>query len=280
MRQNVLPDVTSAFAAAHTAASVAGVEVRELDTPAAAAAAANLFCAIWRAPDEAAPLSADLMRALNTTGNYVAGAFTGDTLVGAAVAFYTDENPTALHSHICGVAGGMQGRSVGFALKLHQRAWALHRNIAMISWTADPLVRRNIYFNLAKLGATVTAYLPDFYGPMRDGLNAGDPSDRLLLTWSLSSDHVTTATEGHPHILTIDSHPLLTVTPQGAPLPPTIAAPTLRCELPTDIVALRRTQPELATTWRIALRTALTTAIADGYRVIGVDKNGSYLLAR
>ncbi len=283
MRQYLLDVAPSqATHAASTAAHIAGVEIRELDTPAATAAAADLFCAIWRAPDEAAPLSADLMRALNTTGNYVAGAFSGDTLVGAAVAFFTDENPTALHSHICGVAGGMQGRSVGFAIKLHQRAWALQRGIGSISWTADPLVRRNVYFNLAKLGATVGGYLPDFYGPMRDGVNVGDPSDRLLLTWALDSDRVARASEGQPHVITAESgtRTLLSVGAQGAPLPHKVSGPALRCELPADIVQLRRTEPELATTWRTALRTALTSATEDGYRITGVDKDGCYLLAR
>src|SRR5262245_38271070 len=185
----VSPDgaaLSGARATASEAAGHAGVEVHELSKPAETAAAADLFQAIWSAPAQAPPLSAELMRALAATGNYVAGAYVGDTMVGAAVAFFTDETPRALHSHISGVAEGMQGRSVGFALKLHQRLWALERGIGTIAWTTDPLVRRNAYFNLAKLGATVTEYLPDFYGEMKDGVNAADTSDRLMLTWALT----------------------------------------------------------------------------------------------
>lgn len=50
-----------------------------------------------------------------------------------------------------------------------------------------PLVRRNAYFNLVKLGARATDYLPDCYGPMHDGLNRGEASDRLFVEWDLLS---------------------------------------------------------------------------------------------
>ena len=63
------------------------------------------------------------------------------------------------------------GRSVGFALKLHQRAWALLRGVSEIAWTFDPLVSRNAYFNLVKLAARAGEYLPNFYGAMHDAIN-------------------------------------------------------------------------------------------------------------
>lgn len=286
MRQYVLPDTDAATAAtaavaASVAAERAGVEVRELDVPAATAAAADLFCAIWHAPGEAAPVNNELMRALNQTGNYVAGAYSGDRLVGAAVAIFTDETPRALHSHICGVARGLQGRSVGFAIKLHQRAWALRRGIGTISWTADPLVRRNVYFNLAKLGATVTDYLPDYYGPMKDGVNAGDASDRLLLTWSLTAERVAAASIGEAYILgsPTGTRSSLEIGPSGEPLPGRAAGESvLRCELPADILHIRRTDPPLAAAWRAALRTAITDALHDGYQIAGVTRDGCYVL--
>ena len=56
-----------------------------------------------------------------------------------------------------------------------------------VTWTLDPLVSRNAHLNLVTLGARVEHYLVDLYGPMRDGLNRGDPSDRLLVRWELAS---------------------------------------------------------------------------------------------
>jgi hypothetical protein len=77
-----------------------------------------------------------------------------------------------------------------------ERAWAIHEGIVEIHWTYDPLVRRNAYFNLHKLGAVPSAYLPDFYGPLPDGINAGDKSDRLYLRWSLASPRAVAAAHG------------------------------------------------------------------------------------
>ena len=67
-----------------------------------------------------------------------------------------------------------------------------------IVWTFDPLVARNAWFNLARLGALPTGYLEDFYGPMTDAINAGMASDRLLLTWRLDDPAVAAACAGRP----------------------------------------------------------------------------------
>src|SRR5581483_10885895 len=89
---------------------------------------------------------------------------------------------------ITGVVGAHQGAHLGYELKQHQRTWALDRGLTAIEWTFDPLVRRNAYFNLVKLGAEIIRYEPDFYGPMRDATNAGDESDRVVTRWKLIDD--------------------------------------------------------------------------------------------
>src|SRR4029077_5706779 len=100
-----------------------------------------------------------------------------------------------------------------------------------VEWTFDPLVRRNAYFNLTKLGAEAARYLVDFYGPMDDGINTGDESDRLLIRWDLDSEKTAAAAAGKPLELRPDASSLLV-------------------PLPDDIVALRREDPELARRWR------------------------------
>ena len=40
-------------------------------------------------------------------------------------------------------------------MKLHQRAWAAASGLTWITWTFDPLVRRNAWFNIEVLGAHV-----------------------------------------------------------------------------------------------------------------------------
>ena len=85
-------------------------------------------------------------------------------------------------------SGHFGSHGVGFALKQHQRAWGLDRDLSEMTWTFDPLVSRNARFNLTKLGAHASEYAVDFYGPMMGEMNANDQSDRLVAVWPLTSD--------------------------------------------------------------------------------------------
>ena len=144
-------DVDRAVQAADAAARAAGVTVRDLTELADLEQVVELFNGIWgRSDNPPAPL--ELLRAFAKAGNYVGGAVRDGRLVGACVGFFHAPGEDALHSHIAGVAD--TGRSVGFALKLHQRAWALLHGVSEIVWTFDPLIARNAWFNLVKLAAT------------------------------------------------------------------------------------------------------------------------------
>jgi len=52
----------------------------------------------------------------------------------------------------------------------------------------------------------------------------------------------------------------------------------LLVQVPEDIVALRREQPALARAWRLALREALTNALAGGYEITAASRLGWYVL--
>ena len=181
-----------AVQAADAAALAAGVTVREVADLAELEDVVRLYSTIW-GRDANPPMTVELLRAFTKAGNYVGGAFEDGRLVGACVGFFHAPAEDALHSHIAGVAPSLNGRHVGFALKLHQRAWALLRGVSEIAWTFDPLVSRNAYFNLVKLGAQPAEYLPNFYGTMLDSINGDDDSDRLLVRWRLRSPHVVAA---------------------------------------------------------------------------------------
>ena len=62
------------------------------------------------------------------------------------------------------------------------------RTSTTVTWTYDPLIRRNAFFNLTRLGARPVEYLVDFYGEMTDAINAGQGSDRLMLHWDLATE--------------------------------------------------------------------------------------------
>ena len=93
-------------------------------------------------------------------------------------------------SHMAGVLPAFQNRNVGYELKLAQREHVLARSIDLVTWTFDPLESRNARLNFHKLGAACATYLQDLYGPMRDRLNAGLPSDRFQVDWHVASRHV------------------------------------------------------------------------------------------
>ncbi|MER5598834.1 GNAT family N-acetyltransferase [Streptomyces sp. NPDC002265] len=280
-----VPDALDGAAAAAAAAQArAGVEVRELSDIPALTSAALLFADIWNT--DRPPLNSDVMRALAHAGNYVVGAFDGEELLGASVAFLGLREGPTLHSHISGVHAGAQGRSIGFALKLHQRAWAIRRGIDSVTWTFDPLVRRNAYFNLVKLGARATEYLTDFYGDMSDGINQGQHSDRLHLSWPLLAPHVIDLLDGVPGRrpaqpdAAAHAEPRLVQGPDGGPQSHPTDAQAQLCWIPPDIEAVRHQDPAGAAHWRLALRTALTGALAEGYRIRTYTRSGHYLLTR
>ena len=276
-----------AVAAADAAALAAGVRVAEIGDIDGLEAVYQLYDAIWRPDPTNPPVTTAMLRAMTKAGNYVAGAFDGTELVGACVGFFGSVRGTLeLHSHIAGVSPRALGRSVGFALKLHQRAWALRRGVTVIEWTYDPLVRRNAYFNLVKLGALPAEYLPNFYGGMTDTINTGDDSDRLLTRWVLDAPEVAAASLGKPAFrdaqreIAAGAMIALGRTGDGHPAAGSLDADVLLVAVPPDFESLRATDPAAARRWRLALRDTLGTAMAEGARVVGFDRAGWYVVVR
>lgn len=278
----------SATDAARRAAQRAGVNVRLLaDLPELEAVHA-LFNGIWQPDKSNPPVTVEQLRALTHAGNYLAGAYDGDTLVGACVGFFAAPAGVSMRSHVAGVAEEVRGRSVGFALKLHQRAWALRHGLAEVTWTFDPLLRRNAYFNLVKLGARVRDYLVDFYGEMDDAINSGQGSDRLLVIWEVASPAVTDACGGRqagvPDAAVANAP--LALMEAGSGRPQTTSAwrredaPIVRVQVPADVEGLRRTAPAVARDWRLAVRDVLGELVATGAEVIGFSRAGWYVVEK
>lgn len=235
-------------------------DIRELEDMPQLRELADLFSTIWGVRD---PVDASTLRALSDSGNYVAAAYSNNRMVGGLIGWLGGHPPDDLHlhSHILGVLADTEARGVGFELKQHQRTWCMDRSVTSIEWTFDPLVRRNAYFNLVKLGADAVEYLVDFYGPMNDGINRGEESDRLLIRWNLQSEKAAAAAAGRP-------------------LAPRADAGALLVQVPEDIVALRREDQALARRWRHQVRDALGGAMSSGYRVIGFTPAFEYVLSR
>jgi len=276
----------TAVAAADAAARAAGVRIRTLTELDDLDAVYRLYDAIWRPDPKNPPVTTELLRALTKAGNYVAGAFDGAGLVGACVGFFSAPAGTAMHSHVAGVSRAALGRSVGFALKLHQRAWAIQRGVSEIAWTFDPLVSRNAYFNLAKLAALADEYLPNFYGDMNDGINGTGDTDRLLVRWDLHASGVTAACAGSVRPASAADETArgaavaLARSGDGTPVAGSLGAATLLVAVPPDVETLRGTDPGCAQDWRLAIREVLGGAMADGGAVAGFDRAGWYIVTR
>jgi predicted GNAT superfamily acetyltransferase len=252
--------IATADAEVRDASDRAGVAIRDMHTPAELAGVEDVFARVWRQSDGSGPLDLGTLVALAHAGNYVAGAYRADELVGASLGFFAVPLGMSLHSHMTAVLPAHAGRGTGRALKLHQRAWCLHRGIHQITWTYDPLVARNAYFNLHRLGASVNEYLTDFYGSLRDELNEGQASDRLLVTWSL--------------VPAPDTTRLDTAGGQDE------TRHVRRLQIPADIEGMRRESPELARRWREDVRQAFTGLLADGWTATDFDDASSYVFTR
>ena len=146
---------------------------------------------------------------------------------------------------------------VGALMKQHQYSWAQERKIPFISWTFDPLVRRNARFNISKLGVEISDYFQDFYGPMTDLVNAGDASDRLMVKWLVSSSGPQSSND-------------FSEIPKGA----------INIAIPLDIVALRAQSAQEAMAERLRVREEFLTAFDSGYKVIGFSNAHGYILSK
>jgi predicted GNAT superfamily acetyltransferase len=226
----------------------------------------------------------DILRAIGHAGGTVLGAWDGLRIVGLALSFVAWGTEGAYHhSHLLGVLPEYRRWGVGWRLKMAQRDAVLAQGLEQITWTFDPLESANAHLNFAKLGVISDTYLPDFYGAMPEALNAGLPSDRLLVAWLLRAPHVlgrlANAHVGMSALPLVSAESLdapyrLQMDTNGFPLsPPSRAGKRdgglgrLRIEIPAEIQSIKASDPARALAWRMATRAAFMDALMHGYRV-------------
>ena len=230
------------------------IEIRELHSIQEQFHARMIFDSVWPAANET-QITANLLQAQVHNGSYLVGVFDGTKVVGASFGFPAIEPEIHLHSHMTAFIDSHRDLGLGTKVKLHQWAWAKERGYKSITWTYDPLVRRNARFNILKLGADIIDYLPNFYGNMADELNNGDESDRITVRWDTSTNI-----------------PM----PRAEILDPPYDAELIA--LPKDIVEIRRSDPDLNMQYRFQVRAAFQDAFAAGKKVIGFSANNEYVL--
>lgn len=252
---------------ARRAASAAGVELRALTTNEDADRILGVMIATW---GEHQLVPREMIRALADSGNAPFGAFVGARMVGYVLGWagVDDRDGLHVHSHMLAALPDRRHRGVGFALKLAQRAQALDQGARVARWTFDPLVARNAYLNLHKLGAIADRFERDFYGEMTDTVNRGERTDRLVVRWDLER-------EPGPRAIPADAAIVLAREGDrpGAVRPAEGGA--LLVEVPRDLAELRARDPTMGAAWREASALAIEACLAAGMVAAAFDRGRS-----
>ena len=230
------------------------IQVRKLDNLEDQNFGRKIFDITW-SMDAGTEITPNLLQAMVHSGSYLSGAFIGSKIVGAAFAFPATNDGLHLHSHMTAVLPEFRDKGVGYALKIDQWSWAKKKKYSHLSWTFDPLVRRNAKLNIIKLGVDISTYHPNFYGDMPDALNAGDESDRLMVSWRTDVD----ASKARELITDPESGDIL-------------------IEIPEDIVAIRSKNQSESMKWRRQVRRQFMAAFEKNGKVIGFSANNEYVV--
>jgi predicted GNAT superfamily acetyltransferase len=256
--------VTDPWTLARDTASAAGVTLTPLITVEDADRINAVIDRTWGGQR----LDREVVRALAASGNVSWGAMDGDRLVAFVLGWAgVDARGLHVHSHMLASIPDRRHRGVGTALKLAQRAQALEQGIELVRWTFDPVLARNAWLNIGKLGATIDGFERNFYGSMQDTLNEGERSDRAFVAWDLRPEpgpRVPPAADDM--VRDADGEPATTV-PDGVG--------ARRIAIPRQYPELRAADPARADRWRDAIAAAFEACIADGLVGIAFDRDRS-----
>ena len=242
---------------------------------------------IWNEKDTDI-VPAHLINSATHNGGLLIGAYIDQELVGFVFGFPglypTPDGPRLKHySSMLGVRAHIMGQGLGFALKRAQWQMVRHQGIDRITWTYDPLLSRNAWLNITRLGAVCNTYLRNFYGKMDDNLNRSLPSDRFDVDWWVSSNRVNRRLSRRMrnhldlvHFLSSGA-PILNpaeMDPSGFPHPVSRSEfqlgkelSILLVEIPADFQTLKASDLKLALQWRLHSRSLFEELFNAGYLV-------------
>lgn len=255
------------------------IVIRDIDTHDEMRMVEDLQKEVWDLSDrDVVPLS-QLAATINS-GGVLLGGFDGNVLVGFVYGFLGMENGVFVHhSHMLAVRPEYRSHDVGFRLKLQQRELVIRQGIGVMSWTFDPLQSLNAYFNFNKLGVVADRYFVDFYGNDASSVLHRNGTDRLWVTWNLTSERVVarlerTNTSGWtsnlPALVEIGENDI----PVSDAFNDAISGSGVVIEIPADINTIERENRELAAEWRSATRAAFSEAIGRGFTVQEFHRTG------
>jgi predicted GNAT superfamily acetyltransferase len=247
----------------------------------------NLQRQVWQ-EGETDIVPAHLMNSAVHNGGLLLGAYLEEELAGFVFGFTgfytTPDGPRLKHySSMLGVRPEFRNQGMGFALKRAQWQMVRHQGIDRITWTYDPLLSRNAWLNITRLGAVCSTYLRDFYGKMNDGLNQGLPTDRFDVDWWVNSHRVNRRLSRRRrsdltlvHYLAGGAQMVNPAEMDTNHLPHPVDDPHIQAgkdmsfllvEIPADFQALKAADIKLALEWRLHTRTIYEALFTAGYLV-------------
>lgn len=272
--------------------------IRILETTQDLQAVQEITSLVW-GKDDVVPIH--LLVTVAHNGGLIIGAFIKELLGGFVFGFpgliSTSERLQVKHcSHMMAVRPELQNQGVGYALKRAQWQMVRRQGLELITWTYDPLLSKNGYLNIARLGAVCSTYFRDHYGEMIDRQNIGVPSDRFQVELWVNSTRVRDKMSKRPRrqldLAHYHSAGASIINPthlddEGLPRPPdsdwtperisevldqnsrpdTKQPSLFLLEIPTNFKQLKAVDQELAVVWRKQTRALFEDLFSRGYIV-------------
>lgn len=262
------------------------MQFRHLSTPADYRSCEELQRLTWgRHFREVVP--AAILKISQKVGGIAAGAFDPQRrMVGFVFGITGWKDQQLCHwSHMLAVVPTHRDEGVGKKLKEFQQEALLEDGVGIMYWTYDPLVARNAFLNIERLGVTIDEYVPEMYGS--DDENSLDHvigTDRFIVRWNLANPRAPSSAGEAESVNVINANIddggvtcLDALRPSDAPL--------VGIAIPGDIHKLKVRDPNEAARWRVNTRNAFQHYLRNGYDVVGFKSSagrfaGTYILRR
>ncbi|MEP7086047.1 MAG: hypothetical protein ABI884_01835, partial [Gemmatimonadota bacterium] len=222
-------------------------------------------------------------------GGVTAGAFDADgALLGFVFGMMGVIDGQLVHwSDLLAVHSSARNKGLGRRLKMYQRELLLPLGVQTMFWTYDPLVAKNAYLNIVRLGARPKEYVVDMYGAdTHSALHGGIGTDRFIVAWDLAVEggangRAGTAAED-PAWRDLPAVNDLDAAHASSDLPD---ADMVRVEVPADIEQVLARGMAAASRLRASTRHVLTHYMGRGYGITGFshlvpDDRYFYILSR
>lgn len=218
-----------------------------------------------------------LLRAVQDNGGLVVGAFAEIYLAGFSAGFLGWDGEKLYHySYQTTVRPEYQNHRLGFRLKLYQRDEMLRQGLEQIRWTFDPLLSRNAFLFVHRLGAVPDRYLVHYFGRLGSESAEEVETDRVRAVWTIGDPAVAARIEAKAPDRAADEARFAASTPvvetelddHGLRVPTAVqepSAPSAHLEIPFDLALIREHSPGNVRSWRHATRDAFRAAFDTGY---------------